>query len=110
MRIEGFSFSNIPLDEKSYENSYEHILIYDFSYKTLIVSKTLCIRFDEINRFIKIYDGTRYLELFGIERYDTIYDRIRYLKSEKSGITYGISHHFAKIRISSYNYLSIEKH
>ena len=35
--------------------------------------------------------------------------RYRYLKSEKSGITYSISHNFAKIRIDSCNSLPIEK-
>ena len=48
------------VDEKSHEN----ILIYDISYATLIDSKPLCIRFDKIDGFIRIYDGTRYLTLF----------------------------------------------
>ena len=41
--------------------------------------------------------------LFGLEIYVAICDRIRYLISEKSGITYSISHNFAKVRIDSYN-------
>ena len=36
-----------------------------FYTKLLWVQKTLRIRFDIINGFIKIYDGTRYLMLFG---------------------------------------------
>ena len=38
-------------------------------------AKPLRIRFNKIDGFIKIYNGTR----FGPERYDAIYDRIRYL-------------------------------
>ena len=36
------------------------ILVYDISYKTLIGSKPLRIRFDIIDRIIRIYNGTRY--------------------------------------------------
>ena len=38
----------------------KNVLIYNISYKTLIDQKPLHIRFDKINRFIRIYDGTRY--------------------------------------------------
>ena len=41
--------------------------------------------------------------------YDEICDRIRYLISEKSGITDSMNHNFARIRIDSYNYTPIEK-
>ena len=41
--------------------------------------------------------------------YEKIFDRIRYLISEKSGITDIINHNFARIRIDSYNSLPIEK-
>ena len=84
-------------------------MIYDISYKTLIGSKPLRIRFDKIDGFIRIYDGTRYLTLFGSEKYDAICDRIRYLISLKSGITYIFSHYFAKIKVDSYDSLTIEK-
>ena len=69
--------------------------------------KPLHIRFDKIDRFIKSYDGTRYLVLFGPEIYDAFYDSIRYLIREKKW--YYIQYHFAKIRTDSYNSLSIEK-
>ena len=52
---------------------------------------------------------TRYLRLFRSEKYDGIYDRIRYLISLKSGITYTFSHHFAKIKVDSYDSLPTEK-
>ena len=41
--------------------------------------------------------------------YDEICDRIRYLISEKSGITDSMNHNFARIRIDSYNSTPIEK-
>ena len=81
-----------------------------FHTKLLWVKKPFCIKFDKIDGFIKIYDPTGYLLLFGNEKYDAIYDEIRYLTSEKkNGITYSISHNFARIKIDSYNSLPIEK-
>ena len=35
-----------------------------------------------------VYNGTRYLVLFGSEKYDSIYDRIKDLISVKSGNSY----------------------
>ena len=105
IKLEDFDIDNILIDEKSHKN----ILIYDISYKTLIGSKPLRIRFDEIDGIIRIYNGTRYLTLFGTKKYDAIYDRIRYLISLKSSITYIFSHYFAKIKVDSYDSLPIEK-
>ena len=82
---------------------------YDISFKTLIDPKSLRIRFDKIDGFIRIYDGTRYLTLFGSEKYGVIHDRIRYLISLKSDITYIFSHYFTKIKIDLYDSLPIEK-
>ena len=94
------------MDEKSHGN----ILIYNISYKTLIGPKSLRIRFDKIDGFLRIYDGTRYLILFGSEKYDAIYNRFRYLISLKSIITYVFfSHYYAKIKVDSYDSLPIEK-
>ena len=84
-------------------------MIYDISYKNLIGPKTWRIKIDKIDGLVRIYDGTRYLTVFGSEKYDTIYDRIRYLISLKSGITYVFTHFFAKIKVDSYDSLSIEK-
>ena len=84
IKLEYFDLDNILINKKSHEN----ILIYDISYKTLIDSTPLCIRFNKIDEFIRIYDGTRHLTLFGSEKYDVIYSRIRYLISLKSGIIY----------------------
>ena len=41
--------------------------------------------------------------------YDAIYDRIRYFISLKKGVTYIFSHYFAKIKVDSYDSLSIER-
>ena len=41
--------------------------------------------------------------------YDAICNRIRYLISEKNGITDSINHDLSRIRIDSYNSLPIEK-
>ena len=73
-------------------------------------AKPLRIRFDKVDGFIKIYDETRYLVLFGPERYDTIYNKIRYLISKERGIIVLIviiiiNHNFGRIRIDSYNSL-----
>ena len=84
-------------------------MIYGITYKTLIGPKPLRNRFDKIDGFTRIYDGTRYLVLFGSEKYDVIYSRSRYLISLKSGITYIFSHYFTKIKIDSYDYLPLEK-
>ena len=70
-KVEDFNLNNVLIDEIS----HERILIYDISYKTLIDSKPLRIRFDKIDGIIRIYDGTRYLALFGTKIYDTIFDR-----------------------------------
>ena len=59
---------NIIINGKSHEN----ILIYNISYKNLIGSKPLRIRLNKIDRSIRIYDGTRYLTLFGTKNYDAI--------------------------------------
>ena len=92
---------------KSYEKSNENILFYDISYKTFMRSKPSHVRFNQIDGFVKVYDGTRYLILFRPERYDAIYVRIRYLASQN--ITFSIDHNFQRMEIDSYNCLSIEK-
>ena len=81
------------------EKSYENVLVYDISYKILIVGKPLRIRCDKVNGFIRVYDKTRYLALFNLEKYNVIYVRIRYLIGLKSSITYVFSYNFGKIKI-----------
>ena len=79
-----FDFDNTLIDKISDEN----ILVCNISYKTLIGAKPLCIRLEKVDGFIRADDGTRYLVLFCLEKHHTIYKRIRYLTSQKSGITY----------------------
>ena len=52
--------------------------------------------------FVRVHYETRYLVLFGSERYDSIYNRIIYLISVKSGIAYTVSHNYAKINAILY--------
>ena len=97
IKIGHFYLDNILIEVKSHEN----ILIYDISYKNLIGSKPLCVRFDKIDGFIRIYDGIKYLTLFGSQKYDAIHNRITYLISLNSAITYIFLHYFTKIKVDS---------
>ena len=102
---EHFDFYNILIDEKSHEN----VFIYNISCKNFIGSKYLRTRFDEIDGIIRIYDGNRYLKLFGTKKYDAVCDTIRYVISISSGITYIFSHYFVKIKHDSYDSSVIKK-
>ena len=46
--------------------------------------KPLCIRFNKIEGFIKIYDGVKYFVLFGSEKRNAIYDKNSYLIGKKT--------------------------
>ena len=59
----GLDLDNIVIDKD--KKSHENILIYEISYKTLNDPKLLPIRFFKIDGIIRIYDGIRYLTLFG---------------------------------------------
>ena len=76
IKIQDFDFDSILFDEKSYEN----ILVYDISHKFDWL-KTMFTRLEKVDGFIRVYDGTRYLVLFGPEKYDAIYNRSTYLIS-----------------------------
>ena len=68
------------------------------------------IRFDKIDGCIRVCDDEfRHLILFDYELSDKICDKIKYLISEKIGITDSINQSFGEIRIDSYNSLPIEK-
>ena len=83
--MEDFDVNNIFLAETSYEN----ILIFDVSYKSLVGAKPLDIMCNKVDGFVRNYRGTKYLVLFGTEMaYDAIFDRIRYFIGLKSSITY----------------------
>ena len=75
-------------------------MIYGISYKKMIGPRPFRISFNQVDGFIRVYDGNRYLILFGLEKYDATYTRIRYLIGVKSGITFAFSHYYAKIKAS----------
>ena len=79
IKIEDFDVVNILIDERL----HKRILVYDISYKTLFDSNSCGIRFDEIDGFIRVYDGMRYLVLFAPKIYDATYNRIGYLSQKK---------------------------
>ena len=104
-KFEDIDFHNILLDKKSYEN----ILIYGISCKMFMGVKPSFIKFDEGYGVSKMYDGTRYLELFGSWFYHRIFDRTNDLICGKSNYKYSINHNFSRIRIDSYNSLPLEE-
>ena len=46
------------------------------------------IMFGKVVRIIRDFDGTKYLVLFGSEKYDAIFDRVKYFIELKHGIKY----------------------
>ena len=78
-------------------------------YITLIGTKTLGIKFSKVDGFIRVYDRTRYLVLFGSEKCDVISNKNRYLSNLKCGITYVISHNYVRIKIDLSDSLPLEK-
>ena len=105
IKLEDFDFDNFLIDEKS----HEHILIYGISYKTLIYPKPLRIRWDKIDGFIRIYDGTRYLTLFDYENYDAIYKCKKWHHISKLILMILVDSNLVKIKVDSYDSLPIEK-
>ena len=67
--------------------------------KTLIGAKPLRIMFDKVDGFIRDYDGTKYLVLFVLEKYNASFDRIKCLTGLKTGIKYVCSYNYTKIKI-----------
>ena len=67
------------------------------------------IRFGKLDGFIKIHGKNRYLVLVDYSYCDKISDKIKYLISERSGITDSINHNFAWIRIASNDSLPYDK-
>ena len=105
IKLEDFNLDNILIDEKPHKNNF----IYEIPYKTLIGSKPLCNRVNKKMNLLEFLMELDNLTLFGSEKYDAFYDRIRCLISLNSGITYILSHCFAKIKVNSYDSLPILK-
>ena len=53
-------------------------------------------KFHKIDEFIRAHREFRYLVLFDQGLFDKIYEKIKYLKSEKSGFTNSINQYFGK--------------
>ena len=47
-------------DINTTKKPYKNILVYNILYKTLINFKSWHTRFNKIDRYIRVYDGTRY--------------------------------------------------
>ena len=78
----------------------------------MIGAKPLRTRFNKIDGFIRVYNETTYLILFGPKKYDAIYNRIKYLMSQKKGgggIIYVSSHYYVKIKVDSYDCSPLKK-
>ena len=67
INLEDFNLDNVLIAKELRGN----VLIYDISYQTLIDPKRLRIKFEKIDGFISIYDGTRYLTLFTMTLFTT---------------------------------------
>ena len=74
IKIEDFYLNNILIDEKSKDN----ILVHNISYKNLIDAEPFHIIFNKLDGFIRVYDGTKYLTLFGSEKFYFICNRNSY--------------------------------
>ena len=66
-------------------------------------------RFDKMDGSIKIDDKIRRLVLFDYSYCDKICYKIKYFVSKESGFTDSINHNFARLKICSYDSLTIEK-
>ena len=69
IKIEDFDPDSILINKKSFEN----ILLRNILYKNLIDSKPLHIRFDKKDEFIRVCNGTGFLVLLRIVKYDYSY-------------------------------------
>ena len=78
------------------EKSHENILVFSILNKILINAKPMSIRFDKVNEFIRVYDGTTYSTLFELINYRAAFSKIRYFTGVKSGITLLTFHNYEK--------------
>ena len=57
-------------------NQKKIFLVYNISYKTFISGKPLRIRFDKVDGFIRVHNGTRSFVLLRPEKCGAIFNRI----------------------------------
>ena len=105
MKILDINPRDILFDEKKNENN----VIYDISYRIFMGSIPLCIMFDEIDGFIKIYDGIRYLVLLYGGFYDEIHHRINYLIIVRSTVIM-TQNKFIKMKFGTRFYDGLRSH
>ena len=101
-----YLFDDIITDRDIYSvdilSDKKYITVYDLSYKTSTVPKPLRIGFNKLDEFTRLCGSEfNHLVLFNNELFDKICDKVKYLISEKSGITDSIIHNFGEIRIDS---------
>ena len=75
----------------------------------MIGAKLLHIRFNKVDGFISVYDGNRYLVLFGSQKMWCYLWQDQMFYKSKNCITYAASHNYVRIKIDSYNALPLEK-
>ena len=64
---------------------------------------------DKVDGIVRDYDGTKYLVLFSLERYDVIYDRIRDFIGLTTSTTFAFLFNYPKIKIDSNEDLHLEE-
>ena len=72
------------------------MIVGDFDFNNILLDK-------------KLYENTYENILMYVISYKAVYSGVRYLISEKAGVTYSINHNFAKVKIDSYNSLPKKK-
>ena len=95
-------------DLSLYKPFSKNILIYHILCKTPTAARTLRIKFNKIDGFIKVHDTIRYVVLFDYGLFDKLFDRIKYLIIAELGITGSINLNLWRIRVDSNNSLPIE--
>ena len=72
-------------------------------------AKVLCIRFDKVKVFIRVYNWTRYSTLYGPWKKKAIYNKNKYLKCQKRRVTCTIYYTCSRIKIALHDSLRLEK-
>ena len=84
-KVKDFGFVNVLIDKISWLTT--------FHTKMWLIAKPLCIKLDNLDQFIRGFDGNRYLPLFRV----------------KVSVPNVTSHHYAKIKVDLYDSLPLAK-